>query len=171
MGTGADQFTAMILRQVSLITIVAAFLIAAASPIGIPLIFGARFAPSVPVVWWILPGTIALSLGKVVAADLTARGLINHLPISAFIGFALTFILDFLLIPHFGIQGAAIASSVAYFGSGVYLLVVMRRTLQTSWKNLLVPTVEELRVYVRFWSSFKAKLFQLRANPGAPSLS
>src|SRR5208282_654850 len=70
VGTGADNFTCMILRQVSFITITAALLIALASPIAIPLIFGARFAPSIAVVWWILPGTVALSLGKVVAADL-----------------------------------------------------------------------------------------------------
>jgi len=171
VGTEADQFTSMILRQVSFITFVAAVLLALASPVVIPLVFGARFAPSVPVIWWILPGTIALSLGKVVAADLTARGLINHLPISAFIGFVLTFLLDFLLIPRLGIQGAAIASSMAYLASGVYLLAVIQRALKMPWKNLLLPSVEEFRVYGRFWSVFKARFFQVSADPGTSSLS
>ena len=157
VGAGAEDFTCMILRQVSFITFVAAFLIALACPIAIPLIFGARFAPSIPVVWWILPGTVALSLGKVVAADLTARGLVNHLPVSAILGMILTLVLDFLLIPRLGIQGAAIASSVAYLGSGVYLLAVIRRNLNTSWKNLLWPTFAELQGYARFWWLFRAR--------------
>lgn len=171
VGTGADQFTCMILRQVSFITLAAAALLAVVSPVAIPLIFGSRFAPSVPVVWWILPGTIALSLGKVVAADLTARGLVNHLPISALIGFVLTFLLDFLLIPRLGIQGAAIASSVAYFGSGVYLLAVIQRALKVPWKNLLMPSVEEFWAYGRFWSLFKTRVFQLSADAETSTLS
>jgi O-antigen/teichoic acid export membrane protein len=158
---GADNFTCMILRQVSLITIVAALLIALASPVAIPLIFGARFAPSIAVVWWILPGTVALSLGKVVAADLTARGLVNHLPVSAVIGLILTLILDFLLIPRLGIQGAALASSVAYLGSGVYLLAVIQRELKTSWKNLLIPSFAELKGYGRLWLLFRARFRSL----------
>jgi O-antigen/teichoic acid export membrane protein len=157
VGAGADDFTCMILRQVSLITIVAAVLLAAASPVAIPLIFGARFAPSISVVWWILPGTVALSLGKVVAADLTARGLVNHLPVSAVIGLILTLVLDFLLIPRFGIQGAALASSAAYLGSGIYLLSVIQRKLKTSWKNLLLPSLTELQGYGRLWLFFRAR--------------
>jgi O-antigen/teichoic acid export membrane protein len=156
-GAEADNFTCMILRQVSLITVAAALLIALASPIAIPLIFGGRFAPSIAVVWWILPGTVALSLGKVVAADLAGRGLINHLPVSAVIGLMLTLALDFLLIPRLGIQGAAVASSIAYLGSGVYLLAVIRRKMNTSWKNLLLPSFAELQSYGRFWLLFRSK--------------
>jgi O-antigen/teichoic acid export membrane protein len=157
---GAEAFTCMILRQVSFITIVAALLIAATSPFVIPLVFGARFAPSVPVIWWILPGTVALAVGKVIAADLTARGLNIHLPISAFIGLALTLMLDFILIPKMGIQGAALASSVAYLGAAIYLLVVMKRALQTSWNGLLLPSVDEMRAYPRFWSQFRNRYQQ-----------
>lgn len=164
VGDGAENFTCTILRQVSLITIAAALLIALASPIAIPLIFGARFAPSIAVVWCILPGTVGMALGKVVAADLTARGGINHLPVSAGIGLLLTLILDFLLIPRLGIKGAAIASSIAYLGSGVYLLIVIRHKLKTSWKNLLVPSFEEIKGYGRFWSLFRAGLRSLSAE-------
>lgn len=171
VGAAADNFTCMILRQVSLITIAAALLIALASPIAIPLIFGARFAPSIAVVWWILPGTVALSLGKVVAADLTGRGLVNHLPVSAVIGLILTLVLDFLLIPRLGIQGAAAASSVAYLGSGVYLLAVIHRTLKTSWKSLLLPSFAELQGYGRFWMLFRARFRPLSTESRTTSAS
>jgi len=171
VGSGAEDFTCLILRQVALLTTAGALVIGIASPIAIPMIFGARFAPSVPVVWWILPGTVALALGKVTAADLSARGLINHLPISAVIGLVLTLILDFLLIPRWGIEGAALASSMAYLGSGVYLLAVLQRSLKTTWKTLLVPSTAELRAYGRFWYLFWNRFGLTATGPRTPSTS
>jgi len=165
IGAGAEDFTCMILRQVSWITATAALLIAVASPFAIPLIFGARFGPSVPVIWWILPGTVALSVGKVVAADLTARGLNIHLPISASIGLALTLIFDFLFIPRIGIQGAALASSVAYLGSAVYLFVVIRRALNTSWRSLFLPSLAELLSYGRLWWLLRTRFWPASVRP------
>ncbi len=73
LDSGARQFTCMILRQVFLAACAMGLAVALASPVAVPLVFGARFAPSVAVIWWILPGTIALSMGKVACADLTAR--------------------------------------------------------------------------------------------------
>lgn len=171
VGAGAEEFTCLILRQVSLMTTVAALVVAAASPFAIPLIFGARFAPSVPVIWWILPGTVALSLGKVISADLTARGLNIHLPISALIGLVLTLILDFVLIPRMGIQGAALASSVAYLGAAMYLFVVIRRALKVSWRSLLVPSLAELLAQRKLWGLALARLRTVSAVSSTSSPS
>lgn len=171
VGSGAEDFTCLILRQVTLITTGAALLIGIASPVAIPLIFGARFASSVSVVWWLLPGTVALALGKVIAADLSARGLINHLPISAAIGLLLTLALDFLLIPRLGIEGAAIASSLAYLGTGGYLLAVLQRSLKATWKTLLVPSLAELQAYRRFWYLLRTRFGLLPADSRTPSAS
>jgi O-antigen/teichoic acid export membrane protein len=157
VGAGADQFTCMVLRQVFLITVVAAFAVAIVSPLAIPLLFGARYAPSIPVIWWILPGTIALSLGKVIAADLTGRSLNIHLPISAFIGFSLTMLLDLFLIPRMGIQGAALASSIAYLFAAGYLIVVIQRELKTTWRNLLLLTATEWNAYRNIWFAARSR--------------
>jgi O-antigen/teichoic acid export membrane protein len=159
IGAGADQFTCMILRQVFLITFVVGLVVAAASPIAIPLLFGARYLPSVPVIWWILPGTIALSLGKVIAADLTGRSLNFHLPISASIGFLITILLDLFLIPRMGIQGAALASSIAYLAAAGYLFVVIQRELKTSWTTLVIPTKTEWLAYQRLWLAFRMRFW------------
>lgn len=157
VGAGADQFTCTVLRQVFLITSLAAAAMAALSPWLIPLVFGTRYAPSVPVIWWILPGTVAFALGKVIAADLTGRGLNIHLPISALVGFALTLFLDLYLIPRMGIQGAALASSSAYFAAAAYLFVVIRRELKASWRMLLMPSREEWNAYTKLLAALKAR--------------
>jgi O-antigen/teichoic acid export membrane protein len=164
VGAGAESFTSMILRQVFFITILAGLVIALIAPFIIPLVFGVRFAPSVAVIWWILPGTIALSLSKVICADLTGRGLNVHTAISSYVGLLFTLILDWLLIPKMGIQGAALASSVAYLCATAYLFIVIRRELKTSLKSLLVPSSADLRAYKTLWSSLHKGWWSERAK-------
>jgi len=159
VGAGADSFTCMIVRQVFILTLVAGLAIAFASPFAIPFIFGARFAPSVPVIWWILPGTIVFSLGKVIGADLTGREMNSHMVISSFVGFVFTLLLDLFLIPRMGIQGAALASSIAYFAGGGYLLIVIKRELKAPWRSLFLPSLADLTAYVRLWQQLRTRFW------------
>jgi len=164
VGAGAESFTCMILRQMFLLTMAGALVIAVASPLAIPLVFGSRFAPSVPVIWWILPGTVALALGKVMAADLAGRDMNIHLPISALIGLLFTLGLDLFLIPRMGIQGAALASSLAYLAATLYLFIVIQRALKTSWKSLVLPSLAELAAYEKLWLLLRARFWPARAS-------
>lgn len=49
-------------------------LMAVASPLLIPLLYGPQFAPAVAMVWTLLPGTVVFTWSKVLAADLAGRG-------------------------------------------------------------------------------------------------
>jgi O-antigen/teichoic acid export membrane protein len=150
-GLESTRFTCSILRRVFFITLLCGILIAAVSPIAIPLIFGANFKPSVSVVFWILPGTIALSMGKVACADLAGRGKNGYGSVFALICFVITIALDWFLIPRFGIVGAAIASSVAYFTDAVLILLAVRHELLVTWKQMLIPTREDIFSYREAW--------------------
>lgn len=158
---GAAEFTCLITRQVLSLALVFGIALAIACPVLIPLLFGARFNPAVTVIWWILPGTIALSLGKVISADLAARGKPEFSSIFAFISLAVTVVLDFLLIPRMGIQGAALASSAAYLADSALLAITLKRILKVTWKALLIPTSAEFIAYQNAWRRLTA---QLRAN-------
>lgn len=153
----ATAFTCLILRQVLLISCVSAAVLAVASPVAIPLVFGARFAPAVPVILWLLPGTIALCMSKVSAADLAGRGKTTYSSFFGVAAFAATVILDFPLIPRWGIQGAAVASSLAYLLLGGLFLMALRHELKVSWKELLVPSRAELSRYRQAWFGLVAR--------------
>jgi len=153
---GATQFTCFLLRQVLVTTTIGGIAIAALSPVAIPLIFGARFGPSIAVIWWILPGTIALSLAKVACADLAGRGKNGYSSVAAFVCFAVTAALDWFLIPRMGILGAALASSVSYSLDAILVLLALRYELRVSWKMLLVPTRSDLRAYAVALSRLRA---------------
>lgn len=151
----ATLFTCQVIRQVLLITAVSALLMAAASPIVIPLVFGARFVRSISVVWWILPGTVALSLCKVMCSDLAARGKPEFSSICAFVSLVVTVVLDFELIPRMGIQGAALASSVAYLVDTALIALALKRVLNVRWESLFIPSRGEWAIYKDTWLRFR----------------
>jgi O-antigen/teichoic acid export membrane protein len=163
-GSESTRFACFIFRQVFLITTLCGILIAAISPIAIPLIFGRAFRPSISVVLWILPGTIALSIGKVACADLAGRGKNGYSSVFALICFAVTIGLDWLLIPTLGIVGASIASSVAYFINTFLILMAVRRELKVTWKDLFYPTDEEPAAYRNLLNRVKAATNRARAE-------
>ena len=55
-----------------------------------------------------------LGASKVLTNEITGRGYPHYNSINAGVALILTVILDLLLIPRYGISGAALASSVAY---------------------------------------------------------
>jgi O-antigen/teichoic acid export membrane protein len=148
---GSVPFTCAVVRHVFLIACASGVAVAAFSPFLIPLIFGARFSPSVSVIWWILPGTIALAVGKVMAADLAAREKPEYSSIFATVALLVTITLDLLLIPKMGISGAALASSTAYLVDTILLGGALIRHLKVSWTALLVPTQQDWWLYRDTW--------------------
>jgi len=143
----ATQFTTFILRQVLLLNLLGGLAMAAISPFVVPLIFGQRFQPSVSVIWWILPGTIALSLAKVGCADLAGRGKNGYASVFALFCFAVTAILDWRLIPLMGITGAALASSIAYCLDALLVLAALRYEAKIRFLDILIPQSVDLQVY------------------------
>jgi O-antigen/teichoic acid export membrane protein len=155
---GAGQFTCFVTRQCLLLAGALGLLMALLSPLLVPLLFGAAFFPSVAVIWWILPGTIALALGKVMSADITARGRPEFNSMVAVTGGVITVMLDFLLIPRMGINGAALASSITYLLEGILIALVLRHLLKVSWRSLLVPNRSDLAAYRAVWLRGSSRL-------------
>lgn len=151
---GSPEFTCLVCRQVFFLSCVSAVLVGLLSTWLVPLVFGARFRPSVLVIWWILPGTVAFAVGKIMSADLLGRGWPQYSSNFAVLTLVLTVVLDLLLVPRIGIQGAAIASSIAYFFHAALVGAVLRRKLFVSWKAMLVPSLAELGMYKQALSRF-----------------
>lgn len=147
IGAGADEFTCLVLRQVLLSACVLGVAMALASPVLIPLIFGADFTPSVAVIFWILPGTIALAAGKVMCADLAARGKVEHISLFALATLIVTVGLDLLLVPRMGIRGAALASSIAYLVDAALIAIALKWVLKVSWRQMLAPSKADWITY------------------------
>lgn len=148
---GASEFTSLIMRHVFFIACVTGVAIAILSPLLVPVVFGYQFKVSVPVILLILPGTVALSLGKVACSDLAGRGKNGYSSMSALVALIVTVALDLVLIPRLGIRGAALSSSVSYFVNSALLLIALKRELKVSWRSLLILSYADLSSYQLAW--------------------
>ena len=91
-----------------------ALALAIVAPVLVPLAFGDAYEDSVQALWLLLPGTVALAGSKVLTSYIFSRGRpILNTGITA-VSLVVTVAADLILIPLFDVNGAAIASSLAY---------------------------------------------------------
>jgi len=97
------------------------------------MIFGSEFLHSVPAFLWLLPGVIFLSINTIFMNYFISMGMPPIAIFSPVCAFFLNVILNIYLIPNYGIEGAAISSSIAYalmlIFSLVYLNIIDRKKL------------------------------------------
>ena len=116
------------------------------SPFFIPFIFGNEFSATVTPFLILLPGVIIFSITTLLAAYFAG---INRQDINLKISFFCFLIImagDWILVPHFGMKGAAIASSIGYSFSGMYSLIVFSKQSGWSFKELLLVKEDDVRM-------------------------
>lgn len=89
----------------------------------------------------LLPGVVFLGSAKVLTNEIAGRGYPHYNSINAGLALVLTVILDLMLIPQYGVLGAALASSIAYMviffvAIGFYLGVSRRKEELLTSKTL-----------------------------------
>lgn len=154
-----DHTTALALRHQSLLTFAAIAVVAICGPVLLIVGFGPQFQKSLLPMFIILPGTWFLNTGAVVAASLGGRGRPGLASMLSGIALGVTLALDFVLIPAFGVIGAAVASLCAYTTYGIAALLVSSRMMGISPWALVRPTRDDLRTY-----STATRLLLLRAR-------
>jgi stage V sporulation protein B len=114
------------------------------------IIYGAQFEPAVVPLLLLLPGIVAFAPVNVLAAHLAGSGRPEiNLAVSG-ASLAVTIILDLLLIPAYGMAGAAVASSVAYITATVVIVALYCRHVHATARSVLLPTAADVRrVYER----------------------
>ncbi len=112
-------------------------LVSLLAPLMVPILFGNGYRDAIVALWLLAPGTVFLALSRVVGDLLQGRGQPLLRSIGEGVGAALTVVLLVVLIPRFGIRGAAIASSIAY--AVVFLLLL--GSLEFARRRLSIPTI------------------------------
>lgn len=109
------------------LSICLAILLAAALPIGIPLLFGADFAPAVSACFWLLAAVALSTSGAIAGAGLSARGRPGLRSMSLLAACVINVIALIVLVPEYGAVGAAIATFVGNLvASGLNLLAMWK---------------------------------------------
>lgn len=119
-----SDLTTTVCKVVLALTSVAALTLGLVAFWFIPYAFGTSFNQAVSVVWILLPGIVLISVSRVLANDIAARGHPEINLYSSLIAMIANVILNLLLIPSFGVFGAAVATTIAYTINAVFKLSI-----------------------------------------------
>ena len=102
--------------------------VAVAAPVLLPLLYGPAFRAAIVPTWILLVGMAGGAVYGVLTAFLSGIGRPGLTSIAQGAGLAVTVALDLTLIPHLGIIGASIASSLSYLTTAGVLVACFRKT-------------------------------------------
>jgi O-antigen/teichoic acid export membrane protein len=140
----AASRTALLSRSVVLVGAAAGSVLALISPALIEVVFGAEFVDAARAIALLMPGVVLFGATNVMAGHLAGEGRpALNAGVSA-ASLVVTVALDLLLIPEFGMAGAAVASSAAYVSATVVMAWLFRRSTGIGMRMTLVPRVPDL---------------------------
>ena len=120
----------------SIVAISAVALALVAEPL-LTIAFGEGFRAGTAALRIMLLGMVPLALSRIVTSDLKGRGRADLVSIANLLGVGLTAVFGLLLIPPFGIEGAAMASVGAYLGLTIALLFAYRYVTRAPLRRLV----------------------------------
>ena len=88
--------------------------LAALADVFVPLYFGSEFTPAVGPLLLLLPGVLGLALSKPIFAIGQGKGELRTLVLTTGTAAVLNLVLNIILIPRYGMHGAAVATSIGY---------------------------------------------------------
>jgi O-antigen/teichoic acid export membrane protein len=108
-------------------------------------LFGADFVPVYGVYLWLIPASFSLSFGSLFNNYLNSKGFPIISIILPAIALALNIGLNLVLIPIWGIMGAALATSVAYTLWFISIIAYEQRCTDNRLVAFLIPRKEDFR--------------------------
>lgn len=147
---------------VALATAIPAFIL---GPRLVRVVYGAQFADAGVALRLILPGIVAYSVVAVLSRYITGRGKPGTGTLILIAGLAVNIAINLVLIPRYGIVGAAAASSVSYLVTAVLTLVVFHRMSGRGWFETLVIRRSDMVALV---GALRAGVARIRGRRGGP---
>jgi len=118
------------------------FLAIAAGVIGfvfIPVVFGEEYAGSVMPFLFILPGIVMQTSVKILTKIFAGRGKIEYNSMITLFGMGISVLLYYLLIPKYGVLGAAVGSSIGYSASSLLTYVIAVKQFKFNLTQFFTP--------------------------------
>ena len=153
-----DAATEAICRGSVLVSVAGAVIIAVLAPLLVLLLFGSAFLPAVVPLWVLLPGVVALGLDKPIASYQLGRGRPQISLYVAMLATPITVAAYVLLIPAYGIVGAAAGSTISYIATTSIEIVYLHRVSPLRLRNLVIPRRSDWRLYLSAWQRLRPAL-------------
>jgi O-antigen/teichoic acid export membrane protein len=163
---GKRELTSVALRHYGILAAVVVVGLEAMAPL-IPALFGSDFSGAVEPALILLPGTWFLGITMAAGSSLQGYGRPGIASALVVLLMGLTVALDIVLIPPYGVTGAAIASAVSYTVCGFVSLFVLARVSGARFRNLILPRRGDLASYSHAASELRERLRERRRGSRA----
>jgi O-antigen/teichoic acid export membrane protein len=164
----ADAQAAVVTRITIAATGLAAIPLAVASFVAVNLVLPA-YTASLPALYMLLPGVVMLSASKTLTAYLNGIGRGGTVSITALLSLGINIMANLLLIPAYGIVGAAAASLVSYTLSAGLQIAICSRITGQSPLAFVVPTRTDLAMILAAVGALARRVRAWRFVPGSGS--
>jgi O-antigen/teichoic acid export membrane protein len=154
----AAEVTPVICRNTLAVSALGAVGMVVVSPLVIRVLFGAEFDPAFLPLVLLMPGIVAASATRVLGSYLFSQGKIIYNTYATFIALGVTLALDLALIPWLKVEGAAIASSVAYTCALAATLYWFTTASRRSIGETLLVRRQDLEEYAAGWRRLRTRL-------------
>ena len=146
----AAEITGRMGRIVGFMIFLASVGVALAAPFVVPFLFGKAFSPAVMPLIILLPGVLLWSIGRVLAQFIAYQMGKPWLNLRAsFTAFAVNVLLMVILVPPFGIVGAAVSTSISFACNYAFLAFAFIRITKMGFSSMLIPTKGDFDLAIR----------------------
>jgi len=159
----AHRMTAAAVRQTLAVSLIPSVLLAASGRFLLTLWYGHEYAPAAAPLRWVCVGIVMMSLYVLLSRNFTSRNRQGINIFSAYLALGGNLLLNLLMIPRYGIVGAAMATACSYSVATVLLLVLFLRESQLPLSEVLLVKRSDIAAWWRLagsaWASVRpAKL-------------
>lgn len=145
----ATAVTERAVRILTIMIVAVGLVIGLLAQVVLGLAFGPEFAAGAGALRILLLAMLPLSIARILAGDLKGRGRAGLVSIAMGLAVVVTVALDIVLIPRFGIEGAAVASVVAYASTALALVIAFVRLTGARAADL-VPSGSDVKAIVQY---------------------
>jgi O-antigen/teichoic acid export membrane protein len=123
-----------------------AIILGLVAPWVVPFVYGAEFTDSVLALQLLLPGIVFSCFSKIFSVMILNSGKVYLNLLATAVGLVITIVLDFLLIPKYGLYGASIATTVTYFSVFVTVYWAFLRKLRYPFANYFLFLPKDIKL-------------------------
>lgn len=152
----AVELTVKLMKFTVIITFIALLVLLVIPSSVYTWLFGSDFHSVKSVIIWLSPGVIFLSINAIFSHFFSGIGLPQHNTIASGIGFVIFLSICFILIPNFGLIGAAATTSISYFGIIIYQIIIFFKRTKIPVKSFLVKK-SDFQIINEIKKEFKSK--------------
>ncbi|MBK1649786.1 oligosaccharide flippase family protein [Rhabdochromatium marinum] len=144
------RLTPLVTRWVLTATLIGAVFVAIFSDLLITWLFGRDYSDALLPVWILLPGIVMTSASRILANDIAARGRPELNMYTSVLVVVVNVVGNLILIPHYGLPGAAAATTIAYTLNLLLRLIIYSNFTENCFSDSLVIKFSDVRL---LWSA------------------